>query len=237
MSSAAAPQMPVHSLSTVGPASTRQSLHVPMFGTFASPPGEPDDEPPDEDAAPLLDAPPLLELAPPSALGFVAADSSSPHAVIQAIADAEMMAAMRTVRANLIARSYTEVHLADRVRVLIVDDSAFARRVIWQALVASPDFEVIGTASDGLEALEAIVRLEPDVMTLDWNMPVCDGAEVLAALSGQTKKPKVVVVTANEASKESIVTLGAFDVVRKAGDTMSLDELVAALRRASAEAA
>jgi two-component system chemotaxis response regulator CheB len=123
------------------------------------------------------------------------------------------------------------------IRVLIVDDSAFARRVIWQALVATPEFEVVGTASDGLEALEAIVRLQPDVVTLDWNMPICDGAEVLATLRGQTSgvaKPKVVVVTANEAAKESIIALGAFDVVRKAGDTMSLDELVVALKRASA---
>lgn len=120
------------------------------------------------------------------------------------------------------------------VRVLIVDDSSFARRVIWHALLGAPGFEVVGTASDGLEALEAIVRLDPDVVTLDWNMPICDGAQVLETLRERAKKPKVVVVTANEAAKENIVALGACDVVRKAGDTMSLDELVAALKRAAA---
>ena len=119
------------------------------------------------------------------------------------------------------------------VRVLIADDSSFARRVIWHALIAAIGFEVVGTASDGLEALEAIVRLEPDVVTLDWNMPICDGEQVLETLRGCEKKPKVVVVTANEAPRESMVALGAHDVVRKAGDTMSLDELIAAVRRAS----
>jgi two-component system, chemotaxis family, protein-glutamate methylesterase/glutaminase len=119
------------------------------------------------------------------------------------------------------------------VRVLIVDDSSFVRRVIWHALIAAFGFEVVGTASDGLEALEAIMRLQPDVVTLDWNMPVCDGGQVLETLRGCVKKPKVVVVTANEASRESMVALGADDVVRKAGDTMSLDELIDAVRRAS----
>lgn len=117
--------------------------------------------------------------------------------------------------------------------MLIVDDSSFVRRVIWHALIAALGFEVVGTASDGLEALDAIVRLEPDVVTLDWNMPVCDGEQVLETLRGHPKKPKVVVVTANDAPRERMVALGADDVVRKAGDTMSLDELIAAVRRAS----
>ena len=120
--------------------------------------------------------------------------------------------------------------------MLIVDDSSFVRRVIWHALIAALGFEVVGTASDGLEALEAIVRLEPDVVTLDWNMPICDGEQVLETLRGHPKKPKVVVVTANETPRDKIVALGADDVVRKAGDTMSLDELIAAVRRASAAA-
>lgn len=120
------------------------------------------------------------------------------------------------------------------VRVLIVDDSSFARRVLWQAFIGTSGFDVVGTASDGLEALEAIVRLEPDVVTLDLNMPICDGTQVLETLRSQSKMPKVVVVTASEIPKQSLIALGACDVVRKAGDTMSLDELMAAVRRASA---
>src|SRR5205085_1218079 len=119
-------------------------------------------------------------------------------------------------------------------RVLIVDDSRFARRVIWEAFVNTPGFEVIGTASDGAEALEAIMRLSPDVVTLDWNMPVCDGSEVLAVLRAQPKMPAVVVVTANDLPANDIVAQGAREVVRKAGDTMSLNELLAAVRRATA---
>lgn len=117
--------------------------------------------------------------------------------------------------------------------MLIVDDSPFARRVIWHAFITSPGFEVIGTASDGLEALEAIARLAPDVITLDWKMPLCDGAQVLETLRSRTKKPKVVVVTANDIERDEVVSLGAHDVVRKAGDTMSLDELLDAVKRAS----
>lgn len=125
------------------------------------------------------------------------------------------------------------------IRVLIVDDSRFARSVIWHAFVNATGFEVVGTACDGLEALEAIMRLSPDVVTLDWNMPICDGPQVLEKLRTQAapdKRPKVVVVTANEIPANDIVAQGACEVVRKAGDTMSLDELIDAVRRASARA-
>src|SRR5688500_9575088 len=89
MSSAEAPQIPVHSSSTVGPASARQSLHVPMFGTFASAPEEPDELPPPEEEAPLL-PPPLLLEAPPSLPGTTPEGSSSPHAAMPATMPAKM---------------------------------------------------------------------------------------------------------------------------------------------------
>ena len=64
---------------------------------------------------------------------------------------------------------------AKRIRVLVVDDSAFARKVLRMALNADPRLDVVGTASDGLDALEKIDALKPDVVTLDLVMPHLDG--------------------------------------------------------------
>jgi two-component system chemotaxis response regulator CheB len=102
------------------------------------------------------------------------------------------------------------------VRVLIVDDSAFARKVVREILVAG-GFEVVGTARDGLEALEKIAELKPDVVTLDLVMPNLDGLGLLAALPAQ-RAPRVVVVSmAGEETALGMAALqaGAVEVVRK----------------------
>ena len=57
------------------------------------------------------------------------------------------------------------------IRVLIVDDSAFVRRALTRILSSSPDITVVGTASDGLEGIEQVKALRPDVVTLDIKMP------------------------------------------------------------------
>ena len=61
------------------------------------------------------------------------------------------------------------------IRVLIVDDSAFVRKVVRQMLTRSPFIEVVGAARDGQEALEMVESLAPDVVTLDLIMPTLDG--------------------------------------------------------------
>ena len=101
------------------------------------------------------------------------------------------------------------------VRVLVVDDSAFARKVVREVL-SRAGFEVVGTAADGLEALEKIQSLSPDVVTLDLVMPNLDGLGVLAAL--QPGGPRVVVVSmAGEDMALGIAALqaGAVDLVQK----------------------
>ncbi len=103
------------------------------------------------------------------------------------------------------------------IRVLIVDDSAFARKVLREILGGSPGIEVVGIARDGLEALEKIAALEPDVITLDLVMPNLDGVGVLRALP-PVGGPRVVVVSASDAESEiGILALhsGAVDLVRK----------------------
>jgi two-component system chemotaxis response regulator CheB len=104
------------------------------------------------------------------------------------------------------------------VRVLVVDDSAFARKIVREVLASQEGLEVVGTARDGLDALERIAELAPDVVTLDLVMPNLDGVGVLRALQGWAKPPAVVVVSmADEESELGVAALelGAFDVVRK----------------------
>src|SRR5471032_2168019 len=100
------------------------------------------------------------------------------------------------------------------IRVLVVDDSAFARKVVREVLT-SGGMEVVGIARDGLEALEKIAELKPDVVTLDLVMPNLDGLGVLAALPDG---PRVVVVSmAGEDSALGIAALhaGAIELVHK----------------------
>lgn len=106
---------------------------------------------------------------------------------------------------------------APLIRVLIVDDSAFARKVLRETLAKSPLFEVVGFARDGLEALERIAELKPDVVTLDLVMPNLDGVGVLKALPA-VGAPRVIVVSmAGEESELGIEALraGAVDLVHK----------------------
>src|SRR5688572_8245269 len=83
------------------------------------------------------------------------------------------------------------------VRVLVVDDSAFARKVLREVLSGTPEIEVVDIARDGLEALEKIQTLMPDVITLDLVMPHLDGLGVLRALEDQNG-PQVVVVSMSD---------------------------------------
>jgi two-component system, chemotaxis family, protein-glutamate methylesterase/glutaminase len=104
-----------------------------------------------------------------------------------------------------------------RIRVLVVDDSAFARKVVREVLSADPDIEVVGFARDGLDALEKIGELDPDVLTLDLLMPNLDGMGVLNALAGKARPRVVVVSTSDEQSSLALAALhaGAVELVHK----------------------
>ena len=103
------------------------------------------------------------------------------------------------------------------IRVLVADDSAYARKVIRECLAQSPAIEVVGIARDGLETMEKIAELAPDVVTLDLVMPNLDGLGVIRALP-PVGGPRLVVVSVSGASSElgiEALQLGAFDLVRK----------------------
>ncbi len=135
------------------------------------------------------------------------------------------------------------------LRVLLVDDSLFARRALRRMLSREEGIAIVGEASDGREALELCRALDPDAIVLDIEMPVLDGLGVLDALAQWTNPPAVVVVSgAAQADAElTILALekGAFDFVDKsavssmelhllAGDIASKLQAAVAYRRRSA---
>ena len=104
-----------------------------------------------------------------------------------------------------------------RIRVLVVDDSAFARKVIREVLSRDAEIEVVGIARDGLEALEKIGELKPDVVTLDLLMPELDGLGVLRALPSESA-PSVVIVSVSGSETELAIEAlqnGAVELVTK----------------------
>ena len=85
--------------------------------------------------------------------------------------------------------------MKERVRVLVVDDSALMRKLIPMILERDPDIEVVGTAMDGAFALRKIAELHPDVVTLDLEMPRMDGIETLRMIMRSAPLPVIVFST------------------------------------------
>jgi len=108
-----------------------------------------------------------------------------------------------------------------RVRVLVVDDSALMRKLIPMILERDPDIEVVGTAMDGAFALRKIAELQPDVVTLDLEMPRMDGIETLRMIMRGAPIPVIVVSTHSKEGAYSTfkaLALGAIDFVAKPRD-------------------
>ncbi len=103
------------------------------------------------------------------------------------------------------------------VKVLVVDDSAYVRKVIKQMLSRSPFIEVVGAARDGEEALEMVEKLRPDVVTCDLIMPVMDGVGFVREQMSRRPLPIIIVSIANEGSELTLDALdaGAVDFVQK----------------------
>ncbi|HRI14085.1 MAG TPA: chemotaxis response regulator protein-glutamate methylesterase [Verrucomicrobiota bacterium] len=115
-----------------------------------------------------------------------------------------------------------------RTRVLIVDDSALARRAISEALSLDPELEVVGVAHDAYAAREKILALEPDVITLDLEMPRMDGLTFLKILQEHHPVPVVVVSSLTpQGSAKALEALeaGAVDVLAKPNGSQTLGAL------------
>lgn len=129
-----------------------------------------------------------------------------------------------------------------KIRVLVVDDSALMRKMIPRLLMTDPEIEVVGTAMDGVFALNKIRALRPDVITLDMDMPRMDGIETLRHIMEDFGTPTVVV--SSLAKKDAELTfraldIGAFDFVAKPQDAISVhineidSELIEKIKAAS----
>jgi len=120
--------------------------------------------------------------------------------------------------------------MSEKVRVLVVDDSALMRKLIPQIIERDSDIEVVGTAMDGAFGLKKIEELKPQVVTLDLEMPRMDGMETLRRITRRHKLP-VIVVSAHSVDGASTtfkaLALGAFDFVTKPPDAASahMDEI------------
>jgi two-component system, chemotaxis family, protein-glutamate methylesterase/glutaminase len=103
------------------------------------------------------------------------------------------------------------------VRVLVIDDSAYVRKVVTQMLSRSPFIEVVATARDGKEALELAEQLRPDVITCDLNMPEMDGVRFVQVQMARRAVPIVIMSIANRAGEQVLAALdaGAIDFVQK----------------------
>ena len=111
--------------------------------------------------------------------------------------------------------------MSERVRVLVVDDSALMRKLIPTILERDPSIEVIGTAMDGAFALKKIEELHPDVITLDLEMPRMDGIETLRLIMRRAPMPVIVFSTHSKEGAYSTfkaLALGAIDFVAKPRD-------------------
>ncbi|MEM0313863.1 MAG: chemotaxis response regulator protein-glutamate methylesterase [Candidatus Bathyarchaeia archaeon] len=128
------------------------------------------------------------------------------------------------------------------IRVLVVDDSALMRRMIRDLIQSDPEIRVIDTASNGVEMLEKLQTLTPDVVTLDVNMKIMDGLTALKLIMEKHPLPVIMLSNATrEGAEETLKALeyGAIDYVAKPSGEISLDiekirdELIAKVKAAA----
>lgn len=114
-------------------------------------------------------------------------------------------------------------------RVLVVDDTAFFRRIVSEALAGLPGVSVAGTAPNGKAALARLASLAPDLVTLDIEMPEMNGIQVLEAMAAAGSKTGVVVVSSHTARGSRMtmraLELGAFDFITKPDGGSAEDNL------------
>lgn len=109
--------------------------------------------------------------------------------------------------------------MSEKIRVLVVDDSPVAREFLVHILSSDPKIQVVGTASDGEEAIETVVHLKPDIITMDIHMPKMDGYEATRKIM-ETHPIPIVIVTGSQSVKEvamamRVIEAGALALVKK----------------------
>ncbi|MBT1071644.1 protein-glutamate methylesterase/protein-glutamine glutaminase [Pelotalea chapellei] len=114
-----------------------------------------------------------------------------------------------------------------KIRVMVIDDSAFSRRTITKMLEGLPGIDVVGYAINGEEGIQKIIALKPDLVTLDLEMPKMDGFTLLRILTARFSIPVIVISAQNQADKVfKALELGAFDFIPKPSSAASPDLLM-----------
>jgi len=104
------------------------------------------------------------------------------------------------------------------IKVLIADDSDLMRKVLTDLIDQDPGIQVIGWAANGKETVEAVKKLNPDIITLDLHMPVMDGMEALRLIMDETSKPVIIVSAYTSESAQctlKALRMGAADYIMK----------------------
>jgi two-component system, chemotaxis family, protein-glutamate methylesterase/glutaminase len=117
---------------------------------------------------------------------------------------------------------------AKKIRVFVVDDSAVVRRMVTDALSADPEIEVVGTAMDPYIARNKLKDLEPDVMTLDIEMPRMDGLTFLQLIMDHRPMPVIIMSSLTQKGSQialEALRMGAVEVLGKPGDSTSFGAL------------
>src|ERR1051325_11091782 len=112
------------------------------------------------------------------------------------------------------------------IKGLVADDSAFMRRVIGEAINSQSDLQLVGTAVNGLDALVKVEQLQPDVVTLDVEMPEMDGLTALRHLMARYPRPVVMLSSRTQegaATTLRALNMGAVDFVPKPSGSITLD--------------
>ncbi|MEK7813872.1 MAG: response regulator [Candidatus Desantisbacteria bacterium] len=118
-----------------------------------------------------------------------------------------------------------------KIRVLIVDDSNFMRKMLTDMIISDPDCELIYAAKDGLEALKAIKQLKPDVVTMDIELPEIDGITCVAYIMREFPTPVIVITGFSQyMGEETILAMqyGAVDFIKKpngCSDSQNMEEM------------
>jgi two-component system chemotaxis response regulator CheB len=114
--------------------------------------------------------------------------------------------------------------MPDKIKVLIVDDSPYSRQTIKEMIETDKELEVLGVASNGIEAMAKTLKLKPDVITLDFEMPEMDGFSFLRWIMKERPMPVIMVTSySDSATVFRALELGAVDFVAKPSKRASME--------------
>lgn len=123
--------------------------------------------------------------------------------------------------------------MEEPLRILLVDDHALFRRGLAELLAHRPEFEVVGEAADGLQAVHAARETTPDVILMDIQMPVCNGLEAVSLIKGEMPHVQIIMLTVSAEDRDLFASIknGAMGYLLKDLEPEQLFEQLSGVRR------